>query len=280
MAFLRFPRNLAFLFLLSIGLVMPRAAAAAWTPLSGFALGDKLPIVWHGFTKERLVALTFDDGPDPRFTPAVLAVLHRYGAHATFFVVGSNVRRWPELLRAEVAAGHEIGNHTYSHPELYKLPRAEVEQEIADCDAVVAEVAGVVPRFFRPPYERLSLAVFQSAWAFGKQIVLAGPALEHHKARTPQEMAARVLARVRPGTIILAHDGRLDRRMTVAALPLLLAELEARGYRFVTLTELLGKGNTRSLPSMREYSVPAVPLVNGPLRLSAPLHRMTKSRKG
>ncbi|NLG84796.1 MAG: polysaccharide deacetylase family protein [Firmicutes bacterium] len=274
---MRYLCNLAFLFLVLIGVAIPRAAAAAWTPFAGFDWGEKVPIVRHGFTKERVVALTFDDGPDPRFTPAVLAVLHRYGVHVTFFVVGSNVKRWPDLLRAEVAAGHEIGNHTYSHPELYKLPRDKVEKEIADGDAMVAEVTGVVPHFFRPPYERLSLAVFQAAWVCGKQIVLAGTALEHHEARTPQEMVARVLARIRPGTIILAHDGRLDRRKTVAALPLLLAELRARGYRVVTLGELLGEKETRPLSPPRAY--PSV-ATHGEGGLSAPLPRAGKTEKG
>ncbi|MCL6615339.1 MAG: polysaccharide deacetylase family protein, partial [Firmicutes bacterium] len=238
-------RNLAMPFLLLAASAAPQRAAAAWEPSPGFAVASKAPIVWRGFTKERLVALTFDDGPDPRFTPEILTILHRYGAHATFFVVGRNVRRWPELLRAEIAAGHEIGNHTYDHPELHKLSRAQVDKEIESCDVLVFEVAGVVPHFFRPPYERLSLAIIQSAWAHGKQVVLAGLALEHHEARTPQEMAARVAAHVRPGTVILAHDGRLDRSATVAALPLLLSELEARGYRFVTLGELLGSKGRR-----------------------------------
>lgn len=245
MAAPRFPRGLALLFLLLAASAAPRRAAAAWDPSAGFGLVPKVPLIWRGFTKERLVALTFDDGPDPRFTPEILNILHRYGAHATFFVVGSNVRRWPELLRAETAAGHEIGNHTYSHPELYKLPRAKVDREIEATDEVVAEIVGAVPRFFRPPYERLSLAIIQSAWAHGKQVVLAGLALEHHEARTPQNMVARVAARIRPGSVILAHDGRLDRSATVAALPLLLSELEARGYRFVTLGELLGNKGRR-----------------------------------
>ena len=270
MAFFRHRRHLGVLLLVGMGLAVPRSAAAAWKSCSGLGWYEKVPVIWHGFTKERVVALTFDDGPDPRFTPAVLAVLHRYGVHATFFVVGKNVKRWPDLLRAEMAAGHEIGNHTYSHPELYRLPREKVEQEIVDGDAVVAEVAGVVPRFFRPPYERLSLAIFQAAWSTGKKIVLSGVCLEHHEVHTPQEMAARVLAQIRPGTIILAHDGRLDRKNTVAALPLLLAELKARGYRVVTLGELLGEQETRPLSPPRYPSVAD----------QVPVSRAGESKKG
>jgi len=234
------------LLLLPPVLLLVLAAAGRRTlaaPDQGHPLGplNKFLLIGHAFTNRRAVALTFDDGPDPRFTPAVLRILREHRARATFFVVGEEAGRWPGLIREELAGGNEVENHTYSHPELYRLSLAEVDREIARCDGVLHRLSTPESGYFRPPREKLSLAILRSARAKGKQIILAGVSLEHHEVHTPGAMVARVLGRVRPGSIILAHDGRLDRRKTVAALPLLLAGLEAKGYRLVTLRELLAR---------------------------------------
>ncbi|TCL64724.1 peptidoglycan/xylan/chitin deacetylase (PgdA/CDA1 family) [Hydrogenispora ethanolica] len=206
---------------------------------SAIALVDRVDIEWMGYTSQKVVALTFDDGPDPRYTPAILKILAEYKIPATFFLVGTNVRRHPELVRAEIAAGHQVGNHTLSHPHLRRLTLPQIEKQIAATDRAIAEAAGVEPLLFRPPYEELSENILAASRLARKKIVMSTITVEHHVLPTPQQKANRVAKMVFPGAIILAHDGRVNRTDTVAALPEIIRALQAKGYRFVTLTELL-----------------------------------------
>lgn len=190
---------------------------------------------------EKLVALTFDDGPDSNYTPRVEAILERYGVRATFFEEGCMVARHPELTRSLVAHGHSIGSHTYSHPPLTRLSRAQIREEIEGGQRTLATDAGVISRLFRPPYGEWNDAVFQEAKRAHVPLILWTVALEHHEVPTPEAMAARALRLIRPGGILLMHDGKTPpRETTVQALPLLLEGLRQRGYRCVTIPVLLG----------------------------------------
>jgi peptidoglycan/xylan/chitin deacetylase (PgdA/CDA1 family) len=189
----------------------------------------------------RLVALTFDDGPDPRYTSRVLQLLRAAGAHATFFLEGRSVRLHPELARRIVDGGNVIGNHTDTHPLLSGENRGAVRREIDDCARALQSFDRSSNRLFRPPYGSLSPIVLQEATARKLRIILWTTSLEHHDARTPAAMAARVLRQVQPGAIILMHDGGGNRESTVRALPRLLQGLRQRHFRMVTIPELLSR---------------------------------------
>ncbi|GAA3212729.1 hypothetical protein GCM10020216_018180 [Nonomuraea helvata] len=181
----------------------------------------------------KCVALTFDDGPG-RYTDTLLRHLAKYRARATFFVVGSNVVTYPRVLRRTVAAGHEIGNHTWSHPLLTRLPAARVRSQIARTDRAVKKVAGVVPHLVRPPYGAFNRAVRRQ---ISRPIVLWNVDTLDWRYRNSATVARRALRSVRPGSIILFHD---IHRTTVGAIPRVLKTLAQRGYHFVTVTELFG----------------------------------------
>ena len=206
---------------------------------SAVAIVNRVDIEWMGYTSQKIVALTFDDGPDPRYTPHILKILARYKVPATFFLIGSSVQLHPELVRAEIAAGHQIGNHTWSHPHLRRLSLRQIRQQLSATDRAIGKVAGVEPLFFRPPYEDLSEKILAASRASHKKIIMSTITVEHHALPTPQQKAQRVIRMVFPGAIILAHDGRVNRTDTVAALPYIIKGLKAKGYRFVSLTEIL-----------------------------------------
>ena len=200
-------------------------------------------IVWRVNTRQKVVALTFDDGPDPTYTPTVLRLARDRGLKLTFFLVGREIQLHPDLVRQEVAEGHAIGNHTWDHQVLTRDTPLQGIPEIERCEDEIEKVCGERTHLFRPPKGYWDGDVFLEAEGLGYRMILWSVALEHHSSRTPQAMAARVLRRIRPGVIILAHDGEpcgpIDRSRTVKALPILVNGLQERGYRFVTVPELL-----------------------------------------
>ncbi len=189
----------------------------------------------------KVVALTFDDGPHPVYTPKILDILRRYNVKATFFLIGKRVERFPQLAQRIVSEGHEVGNHTYSHPsDLPKENWDEVRLEIEKCSAAIERVTGVRPKFFRPPKGFLNYKVLTLAQVEGYTLVFWTVSADHKDAPTPQAMAQRVLKLVHPCAIILMHDGRIPSRWKdVKALPLIIEGLQRRGYKFVTISELL-----------------------------------------
>lgn len=193
-------------------------------------------------TSERVVALSFDDGPDPRWTPTVLDALDRVGAKATFFLTGEHVGEHPDLAREIERRGHEVANHTYDHPELPLLDADATRGQVERANAAFAAAGLRRPALFRPPRGRFNTA--NAAGVRQTGLVVAGwtPGLciEKHTALPAPEAAARVLAGVRPGAILLGHDGGdVDRSATVAALPIVLDGLRQAGYRMVTVSGLL-----------------------------------------
>jgi peptidoglycan/xylan/chitin deacetylase (PgdA/CDA1 family) len=192
-------------------------------------------------TPDRLVALSFDDGPDPRWTPTVLALLARYGARATFFDVGANAARAPGLVAAEVSAGNEVGNHTWNHPHLRSLGRHAVASQLLADGQLLATITGTAPVLFRPPFGEWNAQVLAAATAAGLKTVLWSACVERFVNHEPiAEGVEDIIGQLTPGAIVLAHDGGIpDRRRTLAALPLLLQGLEHDGYRIVTVSELL-----------------------------------------
>lgn len=171
------------------------------------------------------VYLTFDDGPDPRNTPEVLALLEQYDAQATFFVMGSRSKKYPKLLAAVRDGGHAVGNHTWSHPDLTRLSAAKVRWQFAKANAVI----GTTP-CMRPPYGATDATVRKTAKSLKLREVMWTVDTVDWKQPKPKTIAKRVLRDVQDGSIVLMHDGGGDRSHTVAALKTMLPQLTKAGW--------------------------------------------------
>lgn len=199
-------------------------------------------------TRLPLISLTFDDGPSPEFTVQVLALLEEARVPATFFVVGREAARYPHLVRQAQARGFEIGNHTWNHI-MTPMDPATAAQEVERTDALLSGILGKHPRFFRPPGGELSTGVAAYAQRRGRTVVTWDVDPRDYTAGISAEsIVAQVSAQVRPGSIILLHDGGGNRTATVAALQQLIPLLRARGFTFVRLQQLCGLAHCRSAP--------------------------------
>jgi peptidoglycan/xylan/chitin deacetylase (PgdA/CDA1 family) len=199
------------------------------------------PTIWRGRQDRPLVALTFDDGP-AEDTPRILEVLGEAGVRAAFFMIGRQVARHPELARRIVAAGHEVGNHSYSHPIfLYRTAR-QTRNELSRTQEIIADVTGVRPAWSRPPCGVRSRAYFAAALEMGLRTVQWTVAGFDWKRRPAHRIARDVLRGASAGAIVLLHDGdsadRDHRRETAAAVPLILEGLRARDLGAAALTGL------------------------------------------
>ena len=204
-----------------------------------------VPVVSRLATGERIVALTFDDGPDPVFTPRILDVLGAHGARATFFVLGDRAARYPEVIRRMHREGHTVGTHTQHHRLRFHFgsPRY-VQREIEDAVAVVAGILPARPALFRPP-QGLRTPNFVSGWRRTSGLVCVTWSVRglDSLATTAEAIVARVVRRLEPGAIVTLHDGTglggaNDRAPTLAALPRILAECKACDLRCVALSEV------------------------------------------
>lgn len=186
---------------------------------------------------DRAVALTFDDGPS-QYTAGILEILARFHVPATFFVVGHEAERYPELVRRELSAGMAVGNHTYDHPDgpsFAWLPGKRIRGEINRAQAVLERV-GVHSVLFRPPGGSVSPSVLRAASARGMRVVLWSiDPRDWVQGTTAAEIVQQVLDAVQPGSIVVLHDGGGDRSATVEALPEIIAGIRERGLRFVAL---------------------------------------------
>jgi peptidoglycan/xylan/chitin deacetylase (PgdA/CDA1 family) len=201
-------------------------------------------IVWEVPTERHWIALTFDDGPDPARTPQILELLRTYEAKATFFVLGDKVKQFPELVKREAAEGHEISNHTFSH--IYYRSGVDEDKylrDISHAQDLILQVTGQAPRLFRPPGGYYNDAVVDAADRSGLLTILWS---WHQDTRdwsgaSADKIAGNVLNNARGGDIILFHDHTDRRAHTFEALEKILPELTKRGFKFVTVSELLGQ---------------------------------------
>jgi peptidoglycan/xylan/chitin deacetylase (PgdA/CDA1 family) len=207
-------------------------------------------LVWSVPTDQKVACLSFDDGPHPSFTPRVLDQLARHGIHATFFLVGTEVERHPDLVHRILDEGHEIGNHSYSHPHMAHLDAEAARREVRDGSAAIEEVAGFRPRWFRSPRGMLTGPIVQAAAQLHQDIAMWS-AVTHLGAmdEPTKEITDHLLLRLTPGTIYDLHDGTSGREgdehlvarrsQELPAYPSFISKGLDRGYRFVTLTELV-----------------------------------------
>lgn len=205
--------------------------------------------VWDGNKARNVVALTFDDGPKPEFCQPILDILDRYGAKATFFVVGREAQDSPDLIMRMADSGHEIGNHSYSHIPIKNMPVGEALGDIQRCSEVIYNITGKQPKYFRPPGGEYNSGIANGLKKMGLTTVYWSlNAVDYNDDMTPgyevpedyqataKELSKRIVDNVSPGTIILMHNGS---EQTVIALPFILSELKNRGYGFVTISDML-----------------------------------------
>jgi peptidoglycan-N-acetylglucosamine deacetylase len=219
----------------------------------------------YGYHPNKL-ALTFDDGPDPTWTPKILDVLKQYNVKAAFMVIGEQGQDNTGILKRYVREGHEIGNHTYTHPDISEISDRQIQLELNLTERLFAAELGIQPLYFRPPYSIDQEPDTNDQAAPADRIQQMGYTIigdkidtddwNEHPRKTPQEITDNVLAQLaimkdKPwfrGSIILLHDGGGERSATVAALPLLITTLRAKGYELVPVSELMGKTTAEVMP--------------------------------
>ena len=237
-------------------------------PETGYINTEEITAIPSSYVIERtgdhpgMLALTFDDGPDPRWTPAILDILRQENVPATFFIVGKNGEAHPELIRRIVSDGHEIGNHTFTHPNLGEVPLSLTKLELTATQRLIESLTGRSTVLFRPPYfgdaEADKPQEVEPAFA-AQQLgyIMVGVRIDPDDWKLPvnaDDIVNRTVSRAidrNPGTrgqVILLHDAGGDRSATIAALPRLIHELKGRGYRFVPVSELAGLTRDQVMP--------------------------------
>ncbi|MDI4648884.1 polysaccharide deacetylase family protein [Cohnella hashimotonis] len=204
--------------------------------------------IWEVPLEGKFIALTFDDGPDPADTPAILDLLAKYGAHATFFITGKKAEQYPGIVKREAMEGHEVANHTYTHRMLLHCSDAQIRSEIAMAQKSITLAAGTEPVLFRPPEGFFNARVLSAGREQGLMTVLwswhhptddwARPGVSH--------IVKGILGDVRSGDIVLLHDYVSGKTQTIDALRVILPKLTEEGYRFVTVSELLQLKNSKT----------------------------------
>ncbi|MGH7017584.1 MAG: glycosyltransferase, partial [Caulobacteraceae bacterium] len=242
-------------------------------PASGLISGETYEEMPTAYVIDRYgahpgwVALTFDDGPDPRWTPKILAILKAEHAHATFFVIGQNMQAFPGIVEREVREGNMVGSHTWTHPNIADTPLAQTDLELNTTQRLFEVLTGRSMRLFRPPYfgdaEPSTPAEIEPlfiAQKLGYYIVGLRIDPDDWKKPPPQAIIDRTLTRLadtgpRAGQVVLLHDAGGDRSHTVEALPSLIEDLRARGYQLVTVDQLAGMSRGQALPPTSRSSV-------------------------
>src|SRR6266516_2541591 len=210
------------------------------------------------------IAITFDDGPSATLTPKLLDILAAHHIKATFFVIGENVVEHPEIVARAAREGHEIGNHSWSHPNFGKMSDEGVRGQVQRTDDAIKDAAGARPTLLRPPYG--SITARQKRWIhdqFGYQIILWDVDPYDWKRPGPSAVRNRILKETQPGSIVLSHDIHPG---TIEAMPSTFDALEAKGFRFVTVSELIQMAKPKpSHPSPSpggNAPAPAIPAVS------------------
>ena len=185
----------------------------------------------------KYVALTFDDGPNEGETSQILDILRREKVPATFFVLGKNAQKYPELVLREASEGHQVAMHSWSHTEYTKLTPPELRTDIARCSAAVEKITGFAPTWIRPPYGQVDGTVYTEITNRGLNVALWDVDPVDYSRPGMQRIINPVVYTTRPGSVVLMHDGGGNRSQTVAALPGIIGELRDAGYTFITIEQ-------------------------------------------
>ncbi|WP_407269778.1 polysaccharide deacetylase family protein [Radiobacillus sp. PE A8.2] len=214
-------------------------------PVSNFILQERYPetVYLQGAQTDNKVALTFDDGPDPRFTPQLLDVLKEHNVKATFFLMGARAAAYPDLIQRIINEGHIIGNHTYWHPNLVEAGDIEtLEREIMQTEDILNVVIGYRTKLFRAPYGFLDNEIVEKLISLNYTVVGWSVDSLDWQELPPVQIADNVLSNLHPGAIILMHDGadwEGDRTNTIEALRQIIPEIREQGLAFETVPQLL-----------------------------------------
>jgi peptidoglycan-N-acetylglucosamine deacetylase len=206
-----------------------------------YQTAKKYGIIGQIKTRKKIIALTFDDGPDPKYTGEILEILKQHNIHATFFVMGRHVELYPEMVKTTYKNGNVIGNHTYSHPYLTNLSDDRIESELVGTSKLIDHIIGKYPILFRPPYGAHPLKSTDIVNKLGFiTITWNDTTNDYDEAQTtPAKIVNAVIKLAKPGAIILLHDGGGKREKTVKALPIIIETLKNEGYEFRTIPEML-----------------------------------------
>ncbi|MFH5186541.1 polysaccharide deacetylase family protein [Paenibacillus sp. TAB 01] len=200
-------------------------------------------VVWNVHTDQKLIALTFDDGPNPVYTPQILDLLKAYDAKATFFVLGKRVQMYPALAIREVNEGHEIANHTFDHHYLKNVSSQKLMDEIRQTQDIIFDITEQTPHVFRPPGGFYNEALLQMTQEDKLTVVMWSWYQDTKDWKRPgvDKIVHTVLSNVHNGDIILFHDLQGDCSQTVEALKRIIPELKNQGYQFLTVTDLIAR---------------------------------------
>jgi peptidoglycan/xylan/chitin deacetylase (PgdA/CDA1 family) len=217
-------------------------------------LGIKTLPVRKGRASHKYVSLTFDDGPDPFFTPSILDILKETGVKATFFLVGQKASQHPEIARRIVAEGHGIGNHTYSHLHPYRISSFRATEDMRAGKNIIESITGIPVRFFRPPHGAIRPCILKASHQLNQQIILWS--ISGHdwgRKSTCKTIDHRIMNRLHKGGIILLHDAPSEMNRpaeTSQALPSMIHHIQEKGYDIVDLCKLMS--NDRRSPTNHE----------------------------
>lgn len=204
---------------------------------------------------DKVVALTFDDGPHPSLTPRLLDILDKHGVKATFFVLGQNVRRYPDIVRRAAASGHEIASHSDTHPNLGRSSQEKIFRELDATESAIINACGKKPKVMRPPYGSMTSAQRQSVYnKYGYHIILWNVDPLDWKKPGSSVVASRLANGCRPGGILLAHDIHAS---TIDAMDSAINQIKAKGYRFTTVSNLLSMGYSAARKAKAEAQAAA-----------------------
>ena len=189
--------------------------------------------------ESKKIALTFDDGPHPRYTPQILDLLDQYNIKATFFIVGVNATHYSDVLAEINNRGHEIGNHTYSHPHISKVNQTTLKREIEECEETIYQLTDRKTKLFRPPEGMIDSELLKALKNLDYRIILWDIDTRDWAHTSPNEIAEHVINKVSSGDIILMHDYIGKNSPTCEAMKIFIPALKEQGYQFVVVSELI-----------------------------------------
>ncbi len=242
--FIRKVAVIIFLFLLVLAVMIGIPAAMVSktvSPESREYWEGSTDIVWHVDTREKVIALTFDDGPSTTFTPMILDILKKNNAKATFFVIARRAEIYQDIVHRIVYEGHEIASHTYNHRYLNRITENELREELSLADITIRQVAGVKPKLFRPPGGYYNEKIVRVSKEFGYKVVIWSWEQQPKDWANPgtQTIIRRVLKDAASGNIVVFHDQGGNRTQTVQALQPIINDLKSKGYKFITVSEMI-----------------------------------------
>ena len=210
-------------------------------------------IIKNGPRNEKVIAITFDDGPHPKETNQILDILKEYDVKATFFVAGKHVEWYPDAVRRAVKEGHEIGNHTFSHPDIKAISKTQLEKELLKAENIIYDKTGQKTKLFRPPYGSYNKNIVELSKKHNYKIVLWSTLdAKDWSTTSSNKIASVILDKVTNGDILVLHDyGTIHPNPTVQALRIFIPEMKQRGYKFVTVSELINYKENKKIDNTK-----------------------------